>query len=352
MKILFFIGALSEGGAERVISILANNLVRDFDVEILKYYNSDNFYNIEKKVKITSVEENTNSKNKILNIKWVREYFKNNADLIISFLAVFNMYALVANICNDIPVIVADRNDPRYIPKNKILRFIRNRLYRKANAVVLQTKSNKEYFDSLIQKKSYVIYNPINMNSFVGKALNTSKEKIIVSVGRLEVQKNQIMLIEAFNEIRKKYDDYKLIIYGEGPYRKQLEDKINELNLSSYVLLPGNKKNIFDEISKAELFVLSSNYEGMPNALIEAMCLGLPCISTRVSGATDLIQDGVNGLLVDVGDTNDLTSKITRLIDDKEYAYKLANKAIEIIDILDVNVICDKWLEMINNVVK
>ena len=352
MKILFFIGALSEGGAERVISILANNLVRDFDVEILKYYNSDNFYNIDKKVKITSVEENTNSKNKILNIKWVREYFKNNADLIISFLAVFNMYALVANIGNNIPVIVADRNDPRYIPKNRILRFIRDRLYRKANAVVLQTKSNKEYFDNLIQKKSYVIYNPINMNSFVGKAFNTNKEKIIVSVGRLEVQKNQIMLIDAFNEIRKKYDDYKLIIYGEGPYRKQLEDKINELNLSSYVLLPGNKKNIFDEISKAELFVLSSNYEGMPNALIEAMCLGLPCISTKVSGATDLIQDGVNGLLVDVGDTNDLTNKITKLIEDKEYAYKLANKATEINNILDSDVICDKWLEMINNVVK
>ena len=82
------------------------------------------------------------------------------------------------------------------------------------------------------------------------------------------------------------------------------------------------------------------------------MCLGLPCISTKVSGATDLIQDGVNGLLVDVGDTNDLTNKITKLIEDKEYAYKLANKAIEINDILDSDVICDKWLEMINNVVK
>ena len=213
---------------------------------------------------------------------------------------------------------------------------------------MLQIVIFQQYFKS----NTEVIYNPVVLNEYRGIALKTDKEKIIVSAARLEKQKNLEMLIDAFNIFHQNHKDYKLIIYGEGTYRENLERKIEELEMKDNIFLPGVSNKLFDEVSKAELFVLSSNYEGMPNALIEAMCLGLPCISTKVSGATDLIQDGVNGLLVDVGDTKDLTNKITRLIEDKEYAYKLANKAIEINDILDSNVICDKWLETINDVVK
>ena len=199
MKLLFFIGEFSEGGAERVISILANNLVnKGFDIEILKYYNSINFYKTDERIKITSVEENTKTKNKLANIKWVRNYFKNNADVIISFLAVFNMYALVANFGNNVPIIVADRNDPRYMPNSWLLRLIRNILYTKANAVIVQTNHNKDYFDSFIKDRCYVISNPIDMSKYVGSALKTEKENLIVSVGRLEAQKNQLMLINAF----------------------------------------------------------------------------------------------------------------------------------------------------------
>lgn len=350
MKLLFFIGEFSEGGAERVISILANNLVnKGFDIEILKYYNSINFYKTDERIKITSVEENTKTKNKLANIKWARNYFKNNADIIISFLAVFNMYALVANYGNDVPIIVADRNDPRHMPNSWLLRLIRNVLYTKANAVIVQTNHNKDYFDSFIKDRCYVISNPIDMSKYVGSALKTEKENLIVSVGRLEPQKNQLMLINAFSEIAKKYDDYKLVIYGEGSYRKQLESRIKELNLENKVFLPGNEKDIFNKISKAKLFILCSNYEGMPNALIEAMCLGLPCISTKVSGATDIIN-GKNGKLIEIDNANQLINSIDGILSDSELALELANEASLINKEFEVTNICEKWIEIINKI--
>lgn len=348
MKLLFFISSLEDGGAQRVVSILSNKFVeRNFEVEVLKYYKGINLYPLDSKVKAKSVEENTNTSNVLRNLKFIRSEFK-DCDCILSFLAPFNMMAICANIFNKTPIIVADRNDPNKIPRNKFIRILRNILYKLADRIVVQTSKNQEYFKS----NTEVIYNPVVLNEYRGIALKTKKEKIIVSAARLEKQKNLEMLIDAFHIFHQNYDDYKLIIYGEGTYRETLKRKIEGLGMKDSILLPGVSNKLFDEISKAELFVLSSNYEGMPNALIEAMCLGLPCISTKVSGATDLIQDGVNGLLVDVGDTNDLTNKITKLIEDKEYAYKLANKAIEINDILDSNVICDKWLETINDVVK
>jgi GalNAc-alpha-(1->4)-GalNAc-alpha-(1->3)-diNAcBac-PP-undecaprenol alpha-1,4-N-acetyl-D-galactosaminyltransferase len=348
MKLLFFISSLEDGGAQRVVSILSNKFVeRGFEVEILKYYKGIDLYPLDNKVKVKSVEENTNTSNVLRNLKFIRSEFK-DCDCILSFLAPFNMMAICANIFNKTPMIVADRNDPNKIPRNKFIRILRNILYKFSDRIVVQTSKNQEYFKS----NTEVIYNPVVLNEYRGIALKTGKEKIMVSAARLEKQKNLEMLIDAFHIFHQKHGDYKLIIYGEGTHRETLERKIEELGMKDFILLPGVSNKLFDEISKAELFVLSSNYEGMPNALIEAMCLGLPCISTRVSGATDLIIDGVNGLLVDVGDTKDLTNKITKLIEDKEYAYKLANKAIEINDILDSNVICDKWLEMIYDVVK
>lgn len=349
MKILFFIGELTEGGAERVISILANNLVeRGFDIEILKYYTCDIFYKFDERVKITTVEDNTHTKSKIRNFKWVKNYISNNCDIIISFLAVFNMYALL--VCGNKPIIVADRNDPSKVPSNILLRTTRNILYRKANTVVLQTEHNKNYFSKYVQRKSVVINNPIDLKDNIGLALRTKKENLIVSVGRLEPQKNQTMLIEAFNEIKKKHNDYKLVIYGEGSYRTQLENSIKELNLEDSVFLPGNQKDIFNKIACAKVFVLSSNYEGMPNALTEAMCLGLPCISTKVSGANELIDDEINGLLINVNDIETLIINIKRLIEDNELREKIAFNAVALNERLDVETTVEKWIEIINNI--
>lgn len=352
MKILFFVGEFNEGGAERVISILANELVeRGFDIEILKYHNTINFYKTNDLIKINSVEENTNTrKNIIKNILWLHKYFKNNTDIVISFLAPFNMVAIASNIGNKTPIIVADRNDPHTVPSNSIIRFFRNQLYKLANGIVLQTNDNKNYFSKTVQKKSRVIYNPINIKERSGIAIGSEKENIIVSVARLEKQKNQELLIRSFYSLKDEFKDYKLVIYGEGSYRKELEVLINNLGINDRVFLPGNTEDIINKIKKAKVFVLSSNYEGMSNSLIEAMYIGLPVISTKVSGANELINNNENGLLIDINNQNELISSLKEILLNKELRDKLAKNACNISYKLNVGNIVNEWVEFINTV--
>ncbi len=344
-SILFFTAALGNGGAERVISILTHHLAEmKIPVEIVLYYDLEPFYEIHPTIKITYIEKETRSKNLLKNILWMRSYFKKKATLVISFLAQFNIVALVAMFATGIPVIVADRNDPRHMPKQSYLRLVRNVLYYLAKTVVVQTQQNKAYFSKALQEKCRIIYNPVDLRDLQGAALRTDKKHRIVSVARLMKQKNQLMLIDSFAQIKKEYPDYSLTIYGEGPFRGVLEQRIEELGLCESVFLPGRVQNVFDCIQDAELFVLSSNFEGMPNALIEAMCLGLPVISTRVSGATDLIENGKNGLLTDVGDTAQLTECMKKMLSDSKLRYDCAKRAVEINELLRVDNIIQRWI--------
>lgn len=348
---MFFIGSLSSGGAERVVSILSNKFIDNgFEVEIILYYNRPIFYYINSRIKIKMIEKETNSTKIFINMKWLREYLKKCDGCLISFLAPFNMLAIVSSIGLKNPVIVADRVDPRFAPKKKILRVLRNILYSIPDAVVNQSIHNQEYFPKTIQKKSTIIYNPIDLRDNVGLALRTSKRKKIVSVGRLDVQKNQKMLIEAYCKICKLFPDYELVIYGEGNLRNELENFINKNGLENKVFLPGATKDIFKKIADSTLFVLSSDYEGMPNALIEAMCLGLPVISTKVSGAVDLIQDKKNGLLCDCGNVQELVDAMIMLLDNEQYRMQLGKNATKIQNQLQVDSIVNKWLDLIERI--
>lgn len=348
-KYMFFIGTLCDGGAERVVSILSGKMAeKGMPVEILTYYDKNIFYEIHPQVKVTSVESQTGTTSKVRNLLWIRNYFKKNAKIVISFLAPFNMMAILADFVMNVPIIVADRNDPTKVPTGKLSRKARDILYMFADGIVLQTKKNQEYFGKIVQKKSTVIYNPVNLKEDAGSALCTEKEKKLVSVGRLIPQKNQKLLIEAFANIVKEYPEYQLIIYGEGKDRKELELLAANLGVKENVLMPGSTSNLHSVIKNAELFVLSSNYEGMPNALIEAMCLGLPVVSTKVSGATDLIQDGVNGLLTDCGDVEQLTVALRKILGNQELRESYARESAKIIKKLEVNTITEEWIHFIN----
>lgn len=348
----FFIGTLSQGGGERVVSILSKKMAEQgLSVNILLYYDRPIFYELDPRVTVTTVEKETGSKSVVKNIFWIRKYFEKSSDIVISFLAPFNMLALVSHYGLKSKIIVADRNDPRYIPANKVIRKVRDWLYRFANGVVIQTTHNQEYFGDTVKKKSIIIYNPIDLGDKAGVALRTQKEEKIVSVGRLMPQKNQLMLIDAFSRVHQKHPDYKLVIYGEGSFRDNLERRIEELNLNNCVFLPGSSTSVFDEIASARLFVLSSDYEGMPNALIEAMCLGLPCVSTKVSGATDLIRDGDNGSLIDVGDEDALYRRIKQMIEEEDLRNRYAHKATELNAELNVDKIMRQWMDYLSELV-
>lgn len=351
MKIEFFVGEFSEGGAERVISILANELTsRGHEVVVLKYFNSINYYKTDERVRIYSLEECTGTKSKLKNISYLHKHLKSFDGVFVSFLAPFNILALIANTGNRTPLIVADRNDPSKLPGNKYLRLLRDYLYLFADRVIVQTNKNKAYFSDKVQSKTEVIYNPLILNGMEGKALNSTKSKIIINIGRLEPQKNQDMLIYAFKKFHEIHPDYKLVIYGEGSCRKELESRVKNLNLNDCISMPGNVKDIFDKLCECEFFVLSSNYEGMPNALIEAMGLGVPVISTMVSGATDLIENGKNGILIDVSDADALLNSMVKLAESEELRKKLSLEAVKLTDVLNSRNICDTWEKTINDV--
>lgn len=350
-RYVFFVGTLGNGGAERVISILSSKMAEQgMDVEVLTYYDRPVFYKVNPKVKITAVEKCTGKSSKIANLLWIRKYFKENARIVISFLAPFNIMALAAKLGTGIPMIAADRNDPTKVPANTVVRKLRDCLYMSADGIVLQTEKNKAYFNRVVQRKSVVIYNPVDMKEYAGIALHTEKEKTIVSAGRLMKQKNQKMLLDAFADVLKTYPEHKLIIYGEGPYREELEKHIQELNISENVMLPGSTTELYDKIKNAEIFVLSSDYEGMPNALIEAMCMGLPVISTKVSGATDLIRHEENGLLVELDDKAGFKEAIVEVLNNREKAGKLAKNATELNEKLEVSKIMNQWIQLIQSI--
>lgn len=350
-RYLFFIGTLCNGGAERVVSILASHMAqKGMPVEVLTYYDRPASYVLDPNVKLTALETVTGSRNRIKNLIELRKYFKKNAKVVISFLAPFNMMAIVANLGTKIPMIVADRNDPAKVPSNMLVRKLRDLSYRFADGVVVQTKKNQAYFSNAVQKKSLVIYNPIDLKEKAGIAFDTEENKKIVTAGRLMPQKNQKLMIRAFSEIVKVYPDHELIIYGEGSSREELKELVLELGLEGKVILPGNVSDVHEKIKDAQIFVLSSDFEGMPNALIEAMCLGLPVISTSVSGATDLIKDHENGLLTDVGDQEAFTKAMMEFIGNKELRKKCAKNAMQLNEELEIRKIMGQWICLIEKI--
>ena len=346
-KTMFFVSSLDDGGAQRVISILASRMVqKGMDVEIVTYLDAPVLYPIHSEVKITCVQKETEKKSLISNLLWLRSYFKENAEIVLSFLAPFNMIALVATMGLRVPIVVADRNDPAKVPGNKVIRFARDILYVFADQVVVQTEANKAYF-KVLSKKTTVIYNPVDLKEYTGLALKSEKDKIIVSAGRLMPQKNQKMLIDAFSAIMKKFPEYQLVIYGEGSYREELESYVKALKLEERIFMPGSVTDLYDKMKSAELFVLSSDYEGMPNALIEAMCMGLPVISTKVSGATDLINHGKNGLLTEVGDKKEMENAMEQMLSDENLREQMAIEAVQLAEMLRTDEILKQWQEII-----
>lgn len=344
-KVSIFIGTLCSGGAERVVSVISKGLVEEFrEVEIILYYDREIFYKLDERIKIKIIERETKSRNILKNMLWLRKNIKKD-DILLSFLAPFNMLAIVSLFFKK-KILVANRNDPNFIPVNKFLRKVRDILYNFTEGVICQTENNKRYFNKRIQNKTDIIYNPVYISEKQGSALEEKKENIIVSVGRLSKQKNQVLMIDSFKEILNKYPDYKLIIYGEGEERKNLENYIKENGLEKNIELPGAFKDIHTRIKKAKCFIMTSDYEGMPNALLETMSLGLPCISTKVSGAVDLIESGKNGILVD-RDKNEISNEIIKIIENEDDAFNLGKEASKLYNKLDEKEIINQWINLL-----
>lgn len=343
-------GNLSQGGAERIISVLSDKMLCYFTtIEIVTWVEGPVFYHFNSQIRIVSIPVESCTMNLLLRMCWFRKYVsKKKPYAVLSFLAPFNILTLSSLLWGNCRVLVAERSDPVYDCPNEFWRRVRNCSYALASGVCVQTIKAKEYFPSLIRKKTDVIYNPAFVKKeMIGKALSTPKQKLVVSVGRLNKAKNHGLLLDAFNIVYKNNPDYKLVIYGEGEQRTFLENKIKVLGLNGVVELPGSRNDVHKLLLDAEVFVMSSDYEGMPNALIEAMCLGLPCISTRVSGTAELVDDSRNGLLVDINDCKALSEAMLYMLNNKGKAYEMAKDAINIVYKLNMDDIVQQWIRFI-----
>lgn len=354
MKILFAFGGKQKGGAERAITNIANYMIKDNDVHFLGLKKIDNFYEINSKIKYHLMEKESDYNSNFLvrnirRVKKINQIIKSvNPDVVISFAREQSYRILLLNYFNKRKIIVSVRNDPRHEYTSIFEKIIMKILYRRVNGFVFQTEEARDFFGKKIKEKSVVIPNPINESYLFEKQI-LKKEKKIVSVGRLVEQKNHVLLIDAFSMIAKKFKDYKVIIYGSGELKGQLQNKINLLNLQRQIALAGEVMNVRENIEDAALFVLPSIYEGMPNSLIEAMAIGLPCISTDCpcGGPRFLIKNNVNGILVPVNDTKKMANEIERLLNDKELRDKLGENAKKIKKVLDTNKINKMWLDFI-----
>jgi glycosyltransferase involved in cell wall biosynthesis len=338
IKILFIVPFLSNGGAERVVSIWSSELAKvNANTQILVFYRVENEYTINKSVKIHAIRADKKQYDELSIFKKVRilreKIKKTKPDIILPFVSHVGIMTNIARFALNVKLVETIRIDPRYSPGSKILRKLRNISVLLATRCIVQNQQQKEYFPKWMHKKIEVFPNPI-ANEFIKikKTYKSSSIKRIISVGRLEKQKNYPMLINAFSKINTIDKDIVLDIYGEGSLRDELQGLIDELGLSDKIKLCGRTDNIGKMLVESDLFILTSNAEGMPNSLMEAMAVGLACISTDCpTGPSDLIEDGTNGILIPVGDERALVDSISSLIRNPFKAFSMGRMARETI---------------------
>ena len=344
-KVIFVVPNLYAGGAERVVTILAKEFIdMGISVDIVLLIDSKIEYAIVGNINI--VKLNTKNMSKIERVLCLRRYLQEekkqyNNIIILPFLYSCLKNVLSAAVGLKIPVIASERNNPYKRSK------IANMVYLFASACVFQTHDAKSYFNNLIQKKSKIIPNPLSNE--ISEEWKGCQSKYIISVGRLEEQKNHRLLIEAFEVVSKKHLDYFLYIYGEGSLKDSLHDFVIEKGIGDKVKFMGTTTDIHKKMSDAYMFVLSSDYEGMSNALLEAMAIGVPVISTDhpIGGAKEIIVHSENGLLIPVNGKKEMINAMNMLIEEPVFATQLGNQGKKVKEKLTSSNIARQWVELI-----
>lgn len=355
MKILFIIPFLGYGGAEKMIAFAANTLVKqNHKVSILLYKGVPIQQIIDDKIQI--INDKIIDSGSFKHLKIIRQLYKkinkNRPDIIISFLTFPNFYSVIIGKLLGIPVIISERGNP-YLKKGLKGNFIYN-IFNYADGAVFQTEGAKCYFGKSLQKRSCVIPNPVVKKPYRYKYNTSIDNHEIVFVARFEnVQKRQDLMIEAFEIILKQYPDAKLKFYGTGEDEDMIKQLVSNKHLNN-IFFMGYTNKPEEEIVKSEVFVLTSDYEGIPNSLIEAMSVGMPVISTDCDpgGARMLIENGVNGFIVPKNNPQAIAKKIIEIFSNQELREKLSKEATKITERFTEEKIAKQWLEYIHKVAK
>lgn len=357
--LLFYISNISKGGAQRVITTLSNHFSEQYQVILLTttvgagtYPLNPNVTHLSLDLVAEDIQANKLTKNLKRNIRFKQIIQTYQPSVIITFLEREILRVLYLKPQISAPVIISFRNDPNVDYSSRLQRFAIMRLIKRADGIVFQTPDAKQFFTGHYASKDTIIPNPIHPN-FLKERNVGPRDTRIVTAGKLFPQKNHALLIRSFAQIASEFPEHTLEIYGEGELRNSLQQLIDTLGLQSRIFLKGVRNDIEKVLERAAFFVLSSDYEGVSNALMEAMALGLPVISTDCpcGGSAMLIRHGVNGILIPVGNETALVESMRSMVKNPVYAEALGTEARKIRQEVDPQVVFASWESFIHDVV-
>lgn len=361
MRITFVSWTYGGGGAERVMVQMANYWsAKGWPVHIVTLQATDPIvcYPINHNVSQTFIDLAEVGRKALPKMGLLyqavalrRVIFKTDPDAVISLMDGPNIYSLLATVGTHIPVFAAEHCDPNTRPLSKRMEYLRKWTYRHAASVVTLTEKAMSYFPARIRSRGHVIPNSVLAPPPVEQ--NIRREKLIVSIGRLNPVKGFDRLVSAFGKVAAKHQDWSLEIWGEGPERQMLESLVSNIGLGERIRLPGYTSRPDIVLRRASLFALSSSTEGFPMGLCEAMACGVPVVSFDCpSGPREIIRDGIDGLLVRGGDVGALSTAMDRLMSNLIEREQLAGHAPEILERYGQVRIMGRWESILEKTVK
>ena len=363
MRLTLVIHSLSAGGAEKIMTILANYWAeRDWQITLLTFDSDPSFYDLDKRVKHIPLAIASNSENIFIaiykNLRRIQvlraAISRSHPDAVISFLSEVNILTILATRGLKIPIIVEEHIYPDMCPLGSVWEILRRWTYPRADKVIALTNRALGCFSPRIQARGYVLPNPVLPIVF-NESFQTQwiVKPSLIAMGRLDEQKHFDLLLQAFSNIADDHPDWTLTVLGEGKLRSELEDLRDRLGLKERVYLPGVVKNPHDFLRQADILVVSSRFEGFPNAICEAMACGLPVISTDCpSGPREIIREGIDGILVPTEDVNALSNVMQSLMVDEALRENLGRNAVEITDRFSLKKIMGMWDLILQEVIK
>lgn len=356
MNICFCSSAMIAGGAEKVIASLANYFVKlGHKVTILMVAGTkkESFYTLSEDINLIALCEGKKKASRpIKRVILLRKALKSlNPDIAISFLYHASIYSYFALLGTRIPLLVSERNNPKKVPSNFLIRLLRNYVFKNASGIVFQLDEAKQYFNGKY-RRGEVISNPVILNYHPVDSLISRKKKIIY-VGSDKKEKKRKLLYDVFSIFYKNNPDYILEVYGIDSFDADKEH-LKKNGIVDSVKYCGFVENWHALAFDATAFILTSDFEGMPNALLEAHTLGIPCISTDCppGGPREILENGDGGILVEVGDAKKMAMELERLAADIKLQRKFSKKGMDNRTKYNVEAIGDKWLALIEEIIK